>query len=440
MIILKATTESLQVTTSTAAAVDYSISYADITTTTFTPSTNEGKIVTATTTATLAAPAVSTQRQVKLITISNHDASLSDAIVVQKVISGTTYNLTPTITLLVGETMQYMDGTGWIYYSATGSIKGSQTAAGSNTQVQFNNNGVLAGDADLTWNSTSNILNLGTAPQISLNGVAATPATPAASTLNVYAQAMSGKMQLMKVGPAGDAEALQAALWQNNVVLWTPGAAAGTYQGTAGTNLGTPASVLPTTTNLYTAMRRSTFPTVVTTTNQQVGIRTENMFWRGNVAGQGGFLFVCRFGLTTWTAGDRLFVGMTSGTAAVVTVQPSTVVSTAGFCIEAADTAITFLHTDGTPTATKDTISGQPALATNNAYDAYIYCKPNDTTLYYRLDNALTGTTLIDSSTTTTLPVNTTMLAAQCIMGNAANIVAGNATIGVNRLYVETNR
>lgn len=440
MIILKATGESLQITTTTTAAIDYSVSYADITTTTFSPSSNEGKISTATTTSVLAAPASSTQRQVKLITISNRDAALSDAVVVQKLITATTYNMMPTITLLPGETAQYMDGSGWIYYSASGSIKGAQTAAGSNTQVQFNSNGVLAGDPDLTWNSTTSVLALGTNPQIALSGVTATPSAPAASTLDVYAQAMSGKMQLMKMGPDGNPEALQAALWQNNTVLWTPGATTGTFQGTVGSTLGTAASVLPTTTNLYTAMRKSTFASVVTTTNQQVGIRTENIFWRGNVAGQGGFLFVCRFGLTTWTAGDRLFVGVTSGTTAVVTGQPSTVASSAGFCVEAADTAISFLHTDGTPTATKDVISGQPALAANNAYDAYIYCKPNDTTLYYRLDNALTGVTLIDTSTTTTLPVNTTMLAAQCIMSNGTNTVVGNATVGVNRLYVETNR
>ena len=442
MIILKATSETLQIVTTSAAGIDFSISYADITTTSFSPSSNEGKISSIATTSVLGAPAASTQRQVKLITLSNRDASITNTIVVQKLITATTYNLTPTVTLLAGETMQYMDGIGWINYSATGAVKGSQTAAGSNTQVQFNNNGVLAGDPDLTWNSSTNILALaGTNAQVLLTGVSATPAAPASGTLRVYSQAISGKMQLMKVGPAGDNESLQAALWQNNTVLWTPGAAVGNFQGSVGVTLGTAAIVLPTTTNIYTSMRRSTFATIVTTLNQQVGIRTENMFWRGNIAGQGGFLFICRFGLTTWTSTDRLFVGLTSGTSTVVTVNASTVASTIGFVIDTADTAITFLHTDGTPTTTKDTIASQPALASNNAYDAYIYCKPNDSTVYYRLDNALTGTTLIDSSTTTTIPVNTTMLSAQAIIGNGpTNTTVGAATIGVNRMYIETNR
>jgi hypothetical protein len=299
----------------------------------------------------------------------------------------------------------------------------------------------LAGDLNLTWNKTTNTLSLGTNPQISLTSSTLTPALPTTTNLSLYAQSISGRMQLMKLGFDSNPEALQSALWQNNIVLWTPGVAAGVYQGTVGTNLGSNALVLPTTTNTYTAMRRSTFANVVTTTNQQVGIRTENMFWRGSVAGQGGFFFSCRFGFTTWTAGDRLFVGLTAGTTAVLTVQPTTVPNSIGFAIEAGDTAISFLHTDGgAPTAVKDIISGQPALAANNAYDAYIYCVPNDTTIYYRLDNALTGTTLIDTSITSTLPTNTIMLSAQAIMSNAANTTAGAATLGINRLYIETNR
>jgi hypothetical protein len=440
MIILKATTETLQVTTSSAAYLDYSVTYADITTTALNPSTNEGTIVGATTTTLLAAPAASTQRQIKLVTIANRDIALSSTVTIKKDISGTSYILAPSMTLLAGESMQYMDGKGWVYYSTTGSIKGSQSAAGSDSQIQFNSGGVLAGDADLTWNGSTNTLALGSNPQIVLGAVTSTPAVPAASTLQIFSQSVAGKMQLMKQGPAGDDESVQAALWQNNVVLWTPSAPAGVYQGTSGSNLGTAATALPTSTNLYTAMRRSTFASVVTTANQQVGIRTEAMFFRGAVSGMGGFLFVCRFGITTWTAGDRLFVGLTAGSTAVVTVQPSTVANTAGFCIEAGDTAISFLHTDGSATSIKDPITGQPALANNNAYDAYIYCKPNDSTIYYRLDNVLTGAILVDTSTTSALPSNTTMLAAQCIMSNGANTAAGNATSGINRLYVETNR
>lgn len=443
MIILKATNEVLQIVTTSTADIDYSISYVDITTTTFTPSTSEGKIVTTATTTALAAPAALTQRQLKLVTIFNRHASASNTVTVKKDTAGTNYNLTPNSTLLAGEMMQYMDGAGWVYYSATGAIKGSQTAAGSTNQIQFNNSGVLAGDPDLTWDSTNNELGLmGVNSNILLKGITTEPTASATGSVHVYAKAVVGKMQLKIKGPSGLDTPLQAALWQNNTVLWTPGAAAGLYQGTVGANLGTAALVLPTTTNLYTIMRRSTFASVVTTTNQQVGIRTENMFTRGNIAGMGGFMFVCRFGFTSIKTGMRAFVGLCADTTAIVTADPSAKFNTVGFAFDLADTAWTFMHNTSSGTATKEVISGQGALVTNNtAYDAYIWCAPNDTAVYYRLDRVDTGATIVDSSITTNLPVNTALLAAQCVMSNGtANIVVGDATIGVNRLYVETDR
>ena len=84
MIILKATTEILEITTSTAADIDYSISYADITTTSFSPSTSEGKITSATSTTVLSAPSASTQQQVKLITITNRHASTANTVLLKK--------------------------------------------------------------------------------------------------------------------------------------------------------------------------------------------------------------------------------------------------------------------------------------------------------------------------------------------------------------------
>jgi hypothetical protein len=39
------------------------------------------------------------------------------------------------------------------------------------------------------------------------------------------------------------------------------------------------------------------------------------------------------------------------------------------------------MHNDSVGIATKDAIAGQPALSSNNAYDAYIFCRPNDTTV-----------------------------------------------------------
>jgi len=344
-------------------------------------------------------------------------------------------------TLEASESVQYNVGTGWIVMTSTGVIKAVQNAAGSDMEIQFNNNGVLSGHTDFAFESSSDTLKLtGSDANILLTDRTTDPSTPSAGRIALWAKKIAGRSMLKQMGEGGIDTPFQNAFFQNNIVQWRPTtAAAGVYEGTIGSNLGTPAAVLPTVTNLATMMRRSTFPSVVTTANQQVGIRTEAMFFRGNATNLGGFFFVCRFMFATWTAGNRLFVGLCSGTTAVVTVNPSGLLNMLGFGVDAGETAITFMHNDGVGTCTKDTITGQPALATNQGYIAYIFAKPNDSTVYYRLDDVNLQNTIIDTSTSSDLPVNTTGLTAQCIMGNAANVVAGNATIGVNCLYVETD-
>jgi len=668
MIILKATTETLQITTTTAAAIDYSVSYADITATTFAPSSNEGKITTATATSVLSAPASSTQRQITLITISNRDASLSDVISVQKLISSTAYNLTPNITLLPGEVIQYMDGQGWVYYSASGSIKGNQTAAGSNYEVQFNNNNLITSDPNLIWNSSTKVFALsGSSPTIAMNSLTAdpiangipyvastgAPANGSSSSLSVpvpagvvagdliiialgaewnstvlpditsvsvpgftvaqvaafqsyatytensfllykYAAAAdtgtytvtfntvgggpidvtAGAASIVRGGPtsgnpftdtfqtshsvgstsltipsftpaannsllfasiwcddgiqvstfpsgwtkqanatsgngimiatlqqttaaatgsltwtmaSGSPDpvgligtirspmssyalaantvgfyarstanyatpsvldstfvpmSLQSALYQRSYALWMPSIAAGVWTGTTAVPTGgTTAIVLPTLTNNYTAMRRSTFSSIVTTTNQKIGINTELMFFIGGATGQGGFFFSCRFGFDAIKTGMRAFIGLTASPT-IVSANPSASANSIGFGFDLADTAFSFIHNDATGTATKETIPGQGTLATNNTgYDAYIWSPPNSSIVYYRLDRTDTGATLVDSSVTTDLPVAGTMMMATAQMSNGtANTAVGSAVLGVNRLYVETIR
>lgn len=123
MILLKSTSEVLELTSSGSAGLDYSVSWVDVTTTTFSPSSTEGKIVSATTTTILAAPLTSTQRQVKLISIRNISPTASNDITIKKDISSTEYWLTPTITLSSGEVYQYTDGSGWVVFDKNGQVK-----------------------------------------------------------------------------------------------------------------------------------------------------------------------------------------------------------------------------------------------------------------------------------------------------------------------------
>lgn len=102
---LDATTKSLSLTTSTSVSTDYVVSYADATSSTFTPGTSQGNIASAGTTTILAAPAASTQRAVTMIAVTNRGTSVQ-AVQVLLLVSGTPYAVTPVLSLAAGEALR----------------------------------------------------------------------------------------------------------------------------------------------------------------------------------------------------------------------------------------------------------------------------------------------------------------------------------------------
>lgn len=152
---------------------------------------NDGIAVTIT-----SAPAGTFQRQIKLITIYNADTT--NAIVTIRLNNSGTFRILVKIVLASGSTLVYTDGEGFRVITSAGAIvdtgttgpiglqgstgalglpgldaeepeypyiipgprgtSGSATAAGSDTQVQFNDAGSLGADSDFTWNKTTNQL------------------------------------------------------------------------------------------------------------------------------------------------------------------------------------------------------------------------------------------------------------------------------------------
>lgn len=139
MITLTATTHILELTTASATAVDVFVSYADHTSTGAVLGDQQTLITTATTTTVLSAPAASTQRQVKLITVINTGAT-PNVVTVKKDISGTEYDLFYT-TLQANENLTYIDGKGWTQYTATGQAY----TANVTSSAPFANRKVLTG-------------------------------------------------------------------------------------------------------------------------------------------------------------------------------------------------------------------------------------------------------------------------------------------------------
>lgn len=385
-------------------------------------------------------------RQIVVKSLHVYNADTAAVTLTFKVdVSGTDRKLFKCV-LQPGESVHYNE-TGWSVRNTTGNALAAIAAAGSDTQVQYNSGGVLTGDAGNTWNpSTQTQSYLGSNPS-EVMAAGTTPSAPSSGRLTRSVRSFCGRPIPWATGPSGVARALEMPeLTGAHKKGWVVGpTSAGTYVGLSGggTNAGTAAAVSPTLTNKYTAMERSTFASVVTTQNQQVGIRTAGgPFYRGNAAGLGGFFFMCRFGFTSIKTGCRAFVGFTTGAGSIVTSDPSALTNCAGFAFDLADTAWTFMHNDSSGAATKDAISGQATLATNNtAFDAYIFCYPNDSVIYYRLDDLVQGTTLVDTSTSSDLPVSSTGLNAACVMSNGtANTTAGDATIGIGQMLIYTER
>ena len=118
MILLTTTGESVEVVTGGAGAVDYIVSWVDITTSALTPGSGDGAITTATTTTIVAAPGASTSRQIKGITIRNTDAA-ANAVVVRKDNSGSSREFI-SATLALDESLHFTDTEGWVKIDANG--------------------------------------------------------------------------------------------------------------------------------------------------------------------------------------------------------------------------------------------------------------------------------------------------------------------------------
>lgn len=368
--------------------------------------------------ATLYTAPASTQSFIRSIAIVNTDTGASHTVRLFRGGTADANAITPTYTLAANGVLNYEDGQGW-----------------DNTTIVTGS--ALLNDTHSGYSEYDAISN---------------PSVPASGKLRVYAKSMSGRIVPKWMPPSGIDTPFQSALYGNNILMYLPntGTTAGLSYGApwaVGTTIAHPAP----TAGMYTQIKRTTSTNVVTTTNQVLGVSsivaTAAQFWVGNSAGLGGFFFFARFGIETLTAGSpnatRLFVGLQSGTTSVLASDTIPAISCVGLWHDTTDGAnvINLLTKDGV-TATKNALTGSPTTpySTGQGYDFYMYCKPGDSTIYYRLDNLNTGATLVDSFVTTTIPNNAVFMGPVCGMSNGtANIVASTVGIGVNRIYVESD-
>lgn len=268
-------------------------------------------------------------------------------------------------------------------------------------------------------------------------------------TLKLFARKVAGRMTPKYIGPSGVDQFLQDKLSTNRNALYLPNGGS-----TVGLNLGinwttggtvshpTPSSTAPA---IYSQQVRTRWANVVTTTNQTLGVHTvtaQKSFWRGNAAGLGGFNFHCRFAIGLWPAATvRLFVGLSDQNTSPVASD-----TLAGNCCglwhdttEAAS-VLNFVTRNGT-TATKAAITLAANLAAGQCFDFYMWAAPNGSAIFYRLDELNTGTTLVDTSTTTTIPSSTAFMGPTLQMSNGtANVTVATTAMEVMAFSCQSDR
>lgn len=413
-------TDKLRVTTTGATvSADCIASGVDLSASGVAPWTTPTTIATATTTDVMASPAASTYRNLKHFSHRNKHASAAHGVQVEWY-NGTAYELFE-CSLLAGETLVFNDGQGWQVFDVGGNVKTVLSPIGT-----FFSMSIATGQHPVT-----------------------SPVAPGTGTASFWFQKWAGRPFMVTDGDAlGDGFRDQPALFANGITLYKPASSTtvGSYLGGVLTSGGTVSHPAAATTNFRTQQYHTIFSNIVTTTNQFLGVRDNNLkAWRGNAAGQGGFFFHARFSFPLFPAGSRVFIGLTSLTTGVhVTADPSGAAADhIGLAMDIADTNLTIMCKDGT-TNTKNAIGGGLARTANDVYDLYFYCKPNDTKIYVTLISFAAasgvGTVLLDTSYTTNIPRNTIFLEPMAAMSNGtANTTVDTVQIGLMSMYLERN-
>jgi hypothetical protein len=261
--------------------------------------------------------------------------------------------------------------------------------------------------------------------------VAANPPAAATDTLAFYARKVAGRMTPKYIGPSGVDQFFQDKISTNRTAIYFPngGTTVGLNLGINWTTGGTVSHPTPSTTApaIYSQQVRTRWANIVTTTNQTLGLHTvtaQKSFWRGNAAGLGGFNFHARFAIGLWPAATvRLFVGLSDQNTSLV-ASDTLAGNLCGLWHDTtmAASVLNFTTRNGT-TATNAAITLAANLAAGQCFDFYMWAAPNGSAIFYRLDELNTGTTLVDTSTSTTIPTATAFMGPTLQMSNGtANI------------------
>jgi hypothetical protein len=259
--------------------------------------------------------------------------------------------------------------------------------------------------------------------------------------LTVFARHRARRLLCM-MGPSGQDSQIQPAFFSNRIARWSGvnNTTAPILDGLAVTNVGTPTAIANATTNFYASMVRQRFTSAATAASA-AGTRSASAQWfLTNTANAGGFFFVCRFGLGAISATNRVFVGLSTTTAALAAAtNPSALLSLVGFGCDSTHTTFRFMCNDASGTATLvDLGANFPCqTAATNFYEFRLFAPSGGGSNVYWSAQRLNDGIVVQGQATTDLPALDTLLAAHVHHSNGTT--ASAVSVDLQSLYIETD-
>ncbi len=280
-------------------------------------------------------------------------------------------------------------------------------------------------------------------------GATSAPSVPSSGELRIFARSIAGRVLPAFIGPSGLDSVLQPLIGRNSVAFFRAYQGATTLTGSGMTVSATGTATAKgslASTNIYTSTAGVEILVTTAAASAVAGFRIGTaaaglQYWRGNATGLGGFTTIVRFGAATGTTGitsDRMFVGMSSSTAAPTDVNPSSQTNILGVGYDSTDTNWQIMYNDGSGTATKvDTGIAAPTADRSNLYEIAIFAAPNSSTVSFQFTNLAPGGSTYSTSTTTDIPSTTTFMTLRGYhsVGGTSSVVG----FGLTSIYSETD-
>lgn len=270
----------------------------------------------------------------------------------------------------------------------------------------------------------------------------AAQSAPAADLISVAGRKIAGRMMVSQMGPSGLDTTLQPNLGGNKVALWMPPGNGTTVPGVFGmaalTATGTATARTVATTNRFTRMTRLGYVSSATAGSLAGGREAAAKYTVSDGAGNGGFFYRCRFGVSDAAAvsGARMFVGFSASTAAPTNVEPSALVNCVGVAQISSSNNLQLVYGGASASAPIDLGAGFPANTLSTVgYELALFA-PQSGGIHYqvtRLDTGDTASGFLASG----IPVGTTLLCHQIWRSNNATALA--VGIDICGIYMETD-